>query len=123
MILNATAFLKSVEAVTDLLSLPPGWNSYSAQPIAPQNAARAIQLLAEFLGPETPLPAVIPMVRGGIQLEWHTKRANVEIYIESPNNVSFFAEKVGSGKSSEGSLPGHEHELRLWLTYVCRYSE
>ena len=109
------AFLKSVEAVADLLNLPPGWNSYSAQPIAPQNAVRAIRLLAEFLGPETPPPAAVPTVRGGIQLEWHTKCANVEIYIESPDNVRFFAEEVGSDESCEEPLPGHERELRSWL--------
>lgn len=112
---TSPAFLKSVEAVADLLSLAPGWNSYSAKPIAPQNAKRAIRLLAEFLGPETPPPAVVPTVRGGIQLEWHTKRANLEIYIESPGSVSFFAEEVGSGESFEEALPSHEHELRSWL--------
>ena len=94
-------FLRSVEAVADLLSLPPGWNSYSAKPIDHQSARQAIQLLAEFLKPNTPPPSVVPTVRGGIQLEWHTRGADVEIYIESPNEVSFFAEEAGSGKSSD----------------------
>ena len=35
-------FLKCVEGVVDLLGLPPGWNSYSAKPIAARNAVRAI---------------------------------------------------------------------------------
>jgi hypothetical protein len=108
-------FLKSVEAVADLLSLPPGWNSYSAKPIEHQSATQAIRLLAEFLKPSTPLPSVVPTVRGGIQLEWHTKGANVEIYIESSNEVSFFAEEAGSGKSSDVPLSGHENELMSWL--------
>src|SRR5579862_1709909 len=63
-------FHKSVEAVADLLTLPPGWNSYSAKSIAPRNAVRAIRLLGELLEPQTSPPAVVPRVQGGIQLEW-----------------------------------------------------
>lgn len=107
--------LKSVEAVVDLLSLPPGWNSYSARPIEHQSAKQAIQLLAEYLKPGTPPPSVVPTVRGGIQLEWHTAGANLEIYIESPNEVNFFAEETGSGQSSDVPLSGHEHQLISWL--------
>jgi hypothetical protein len=107
--------LKSVEAVVDLLSLPPGWNSYSARPIEHQSAKQAIQLLAEYLKPGTPPPSVVPTVRGGIQLEWHTAGADLEIYIESPNEVSFFAEETGSGQSSDVPLSGHEHQLISWL--------
>ena len=44
----SSTFLKSVEAVADLLSLPPGWNSYSAKPIDHQNARQAIRLLMSF---------------------------------------------------------------------------
>lgn len=108
-------FLKSVEAIADLLSLPPGWNSYSAKPIDHQNAGRAIRLLAEFLKSNTPPPSVVPTVRGGIQLEWHTRGVNVEIYIESQSDVTFFAEEAGSGSSSDVPLSGHEEELRSWL--------
>ncbi|MGP0071796.1 MAG: hypothetical protein ACLPWF_07675 [Bryobacteraceae bacterium] len=108
-------FLKSVEAVADLLSLPPGWNSYSAKPIDHENARQAIRLLAEFLKPSMLPPSVVPTVRGGIQLEWHTRGVNVETYIESPNAVSFFAEEAGTGKSSDVPLSGHEHELSSWL--------
>ncbi len=101
-----------------LLDLPAGWNSYSAKPIARQNAARAIQLLIEFVQPGTPSPAVIPTVRGGIQLEWHTKGTNLEIYIESPDNVSFFAERIGRDEMCEAPLAGHEHELKSWLERI-----
>ncbi len=114
------AFLKSAEAVAELLSLPPGWNSYSARPIEHQSAKQAIQFLAEYLKPSTPPPSVVPTVRGGIQLEWHTRGANLEVYIESQNEVSFFAEETGSGKSSDVPLSGHEHELISWLERLSR---
>ena len=112
-------FLKSVEGVVDLLGLPPGWNSYSAKPIAARNAIRAIQVLAGLMNPDTPPPAVVPRVQGGIQLEWHTREIDIEVYIDSPEKVSFFAEYAGSGESIEGPLAGREHELKVWLQRVA----
>jgi hypothetical protein len=112
------SFLKSIEGVADLLRLPAGWNSYSAKPIAPSNAIAAIRLLAEMMGPRTSAPNIVPTVRGGIQLEWHTRGVNIEIYINDPEKVSFFAEQVGSGEICEEPLAGHEHQLKLWLERI-----
>ena len=112
------SFLNSVKGVADLLGLPPGWNSYSAKPIEPRNVIRAIELLAELLGPKTPPPIVVPTVRGGIQLEWQTKGIDIEVYIDSKHDVCFFAEQLGSDESTEQPLAGHEHELRFWLDRV-----
>jgi hypothetical protein len=116
----SSTFLKSVEAVADLLGLARGWNSYAAKPIAPQNAIQAIRLLGEFLEPQTLPPAVVPRVQGGLQLEWHTESVDVEVYIDSRANVSFFAEDLESGQSDEGPLTGREHILKGWVKRVSR---
>ncbi len=113
-----STFSKSVEAVAELLNLPKGWNSYAAKPIAPQNAVRAIRLLAEFLQPQTPPPAIVPRVQGGIQLEWHTKSIDIEVYIDSPEQVSFFAADAESGQSVEGTLAGKDRILKAWVERV-----
>lgn len=112
------SFRRSVEKVVDLLALPTGWNSYSARPIAPQNVVTAIRLLAELLDFRTVSPVVVPTVRGGIQLEWHTERGDIEIYIRSPENVTFFAEDLESGESVESPVTGHEHELKRWVERI-----
>jgi hypothetical protein len=112
------SFLKSAGAVVDLLNLPAGWNSYGAKPIAPQNAVQAIQLLAEFIAPGTPPPAVVPRVRGGIQIEWHAESVDVEVYIDSPGKVSFFVEQLDTGETFDGPLAGHEAVLKTWLQNI-----
>ncbi len=81
-------------------------------PIAPQNASQAIQLLAEFLGPDTPAPVIVPRVQGGIQLEWHSGATDIEVYIDAPGNVSFYAEQAGMNDMVEGLLSGNESVLR-----------
>lgn len=112
------SFVKSVEGVAELLSLPPGWNSYSAKPIAPQNAIRAIRLVAEVLEPETPAPSVVPRVQGGIQLEWHAANIDIEVYVDSQDQVTFYAEHIESGESTEGPLAGREDVLKAWVQRI-----
>jgi hypothetical protein len=111
-------FFKSIEDIAALLTLPPGWNSYSARPIAPQNANRAIGLLWNLLQAGIAAPIVVPRVRGGIQIEWHTEAGDIEIYIDSPDQISFFAEDVKSGESIEAPLAGHEEVLRAWVQRI-----
>jgi hypothetical protein len=111
-------FIKSLEAIATLLTLPPGWNSYSAKPIAPQNAICAIRLVWDLLGPGILEPIVVPRARGGIQLEWHTETGDLEIYIDSPDQVTFFAEHAKTGESTDALLTGHEEVLRTWVQRI-----
>ena len=110
-----TWFLPSVKALVDLLNLPPGWNSHSAKRIAPQNATAALVVLGGLLDFDTPPPTVVPRVQGNIQLEWHSDRIDIEIYIDSPHSVRFFAEDAAKERFAEGPLSGREEELRTWL--------
>jgi hypothetical protein len=111
-------FLKSAGAVVELLNLPAGWNSYAAKPITPQNALEAIRLLAAFVGPETPQPAVVPRVQGGIQLEWHTASVDIEVYIDAPGRVRFFVEGIEAGETFDGPLAGNEPVLKAWVQHI-----
>lgn len=113
------SFVKAVETIAQLLTLPPGWNSYSAKPIAPQNAICAIRLVSELLQPTTPPPVVVPRVRGGLQLEWHTEAGDIEIYIDSPDRITFFAENSQTGESTELPLAANEEILKAWIQRIA----
>lgn len=114
----APSFVASVERIAGLLTLPPGWNSYAAKPIAPASAKTAIRLVADLLQPSTPAPGVVPRVRGGIQLEWHLETVDIEIYIDSPDHVSFYAEDTESGESLEAPYWGNEVALKAWVQRI-----
>jgi hypothetical protein len=111
-------FIKSLQGIASLLALPPGWNSYSARAIAPQNAVRAIGLVWDLLQPGVDAPVAVPRVRGGIQLEWHTVSGDIEIYIDSPDQITFFAEHAESGESTEAPFAGHEEVLKAWVQRI-----
>ena len=111
-------FVKSVAQVVDLLSLPKGWNSYSAKPIQSRNAVRAIELLFQLRETSAPPPIVVPTAPGGIQLEWHANGIDIEVYINSPDDVTFFAEHLESGDSVEQPVDADAHDLKSWVQRV-----
>lgn len=115
---SSRPFIKSLEDIAALLALPPGWNSYAARPIAPQNAIRAIGLVWNLLEPGIAAPIVVPRVRGGIQLEWHTPKGDIEIYIDSPEQVAFFAAPAESDETVEAPLAGNEEVLKGWVQRI-----
>jgi hypothetical protein len=93
------------EALRKLLSLPQNWNSYGARPIQPQNVDSAVQLLHQLAGQNTPQPIVVPTVRGGVQLEWHTDGIDLEIEINEPGRFQVLYEQ-----------PSKDMELELEVT-------
>jgi hypothetical protein len=84
--------------LNELLSLPPNWNSYGARPIDPVIVRAAREMLHRLAQPHTPRPNVVPTVRGGVQLEWHTGGIDLELEFSSPDHVHTYYEE---GESSE----------------------
>jgi hypothetical protein len=115
---GATAeYVQTVNRLIDLLQLPNGWNSYNARPISRDNVMFAVNLLGRVMRKGTPAPNVVPKVRGGVQLEWHTKGINIEIDIDSPNKICFFAEELRNGQNSfeEENPEAGERGLTTWI--------
>ena len=75
--------IPTIQTMQELLDLPPGWDSYGAQTIDFEPVISALDLLANLMQPNTPMPAVVPTNRGGVQLEWHTGGIDLEIGIQS----------------------------------------
>lgn len=87
-------YVQTAKKLVELLELPGGWNSYNAKPITRENVSFALSLLAEVMRKNTPMPHVVPKVRGGVRLEWHRQGMDIEIDIDSPERVSFFADNL-----------------------------
>ena len=110
--------MKSIEQVVGLLDLPEGWNSYSAKPIEPRNAVRAVELLFQLRETGAPPPTVVPTATGGIQFEWHAGGVDIEVYINSPDDITFFAEHLESGDSVEKTVDAEATELTAWVRRI-----
>ena len=93
---------KTEQALQGLLSLPENWNSYGARPIDPLIVNAAMQLLRDIVRHETPQPAIVPTIRGGVQIEWHTCGIDLEIEITSPGK--FHVSYENPQENAEGDL-------------------
>lgn len=110
-------YVRTVQTLIELLELPGGWNSYKATPIRKENVSVAVDLLGRLMHRGTPTPDVVPRVRGGVQLEWHTRGINLEITIDSPQEVSLFAEyTAGNREPIEGPL--NESVAARWIDRI-----
>jgi hypothetical protein len=83
-------------------AMPPGWER-GAPAISDQSIV-AIQAFLELAtSPSTPAPAVVPLVDGGIQLEWHVAGVDVEVSA-TPDGVL---------NARFGSTDGEDYEQEL----------
>jgi hypothetical protein len=115
--ITSRGYVQTVQTLIELLELPGGWNSYKAIPIRKENVNCAVELLARLMRVDTPAPNVVPKVRGGVQLEWHTRGVNLEIAIDSPNDVTFFAEDIRADEEPmEEEL--NESTLARWIDRI-----
>ena len=110
--------IETVRTFIELLELPGGWNSYNAKQIRKENVNAAVSLLGRVMRLGTPAPIVVPKVRGGVQLEWHTNGINLEIAIDSPDDITFFAEDIQSNENPEQELD--ESTLAPWIDRISR---
>ena len=88
-----------------LKGLPVGWDGHGGLPVTRPAAGFALAVMSAILRPgRTPLPSIMPLSYGGVQLEWHRKAWDIEIEIVRPYEVYAWARNLATG---------HECELNL----------
>ena len=66
-----------------------------------------------------PRPAVVPTVKGGVQLEWHANGLDLEIEISPDSGGSIFYEhEKGDTIEREGSPEDHLSLIKEWLVQL-----
>lgn len=90
-----------VEKLQLLCELSDNWDSHQAKPIEYKAAVNAIRLFCEVMYDQTPIPAIVPTVRGNIQLEWHKHGIDLEVEISECGNVIVSFEDSKTGKEDD----------------------
>ncbi len=99
--LEATGF-----AINNLVRLQPNWNNRGARAVDTEAAQKALELLVGAGHFETPAPDVVPTVVGGLQLEWHRCRMDIELEISPQRVVTLYLLDRDSNREWEGSIDG-----------------
>lgn len=71
-----------VDRLQALITLPANWNSRGARPVTAQAIRTALVVLANVMSSDSRLPAIVPTVRGGLQLEWHAGEIDLEVEVD-----------------------------------------
>ena len=67
----------------------PGWDGYRALPTNPSLVAALLNCLRSAMPPGAKPPIVTPLYDGGVQAEWHTGCASLEIVVSAEGPPSF----------------------------------
>jgi hypothetical protein len=103
----------------ELLRLEAGWDSYGARRVSERAVLTALAFLARRTHPR---PSVVPTVRGGIQLEWHNGRVDVEVECLPNGAAQLAAEDSETGEYVERwVMPGHI-AVEEWLDRLAATS-
>ncbi|HUY27567.1 MAG TPA: hypothetical protein VMV27_09125 [Candidatus Binataceae bacterium] len=103
-----------------LVQMPENWDSYGARRINIEHVVQALTILEQVMRPGTPIPAMVPTPRGGIQVEWHTHGVDIELTIESEEIFQLFFEDRTSGEICEEELDARIEKLDKFVAALSR---
>ncbi len=63
-----------------------------------------MQLLQGVMRTRTPVPEIVPTLRGGLQIEWHVPDVDVELEIASPSRYVLSFENRSTDQEFERQL-------------------
>jgi hypothetical protein len=105
-------YAPTLAAASTLLQLPDNWDKQGAVRVKPAIVQAAMTLLNGIMLDDTPAPSVVPTVRGGIQLEWHTRGIDLEVEFLTPSRIQGLFEDQREGVSWEKELSSDLAPLR-----------
>ncbi len=111
----------SAVSLLDLLKgLPPDWNGYGAQPINAELIEQAKRFIERLPDDIVDAPAVVPMTRGRLQLEWHRGNRSLELEFVSKGRIHYLKADDDSGTDEENILLTDQafeiEELLRWFS-------
>jgi hypothetical protein len=115
--LPALAWLPQVmERLGVLRHLKPGWDGYSARAIRDDVTSFVLGLLQSILKPSAPVPDLVPLASGGIQLCWYRNGIELDLFVERPNAVVAVFEDIQAGTDAvERAFETDYRELARWI--------
>ena len=92
-----------IPAFSEIQCLPENWDSYGAPVVKNELVQKALYLLGLVMEQNSPVPAVVPLSDGGVQLEWHRRKQDLEIVFTADRQPHYFYRNLETAEESEGS--------------------
>lgn len=84
--------------IKEQAELPANWDSYGAVPVDPRIPPIAQDLVEWFAVAGMPPPDVFATSEGGMHVEWHVRRVNIEIHISPTEGTTIYFEDLNGGE-------------------------
>ena len=84
--------------IAELMQLPANWDSYGAASVDPRIPRLAEDLVEWFAIDGMPPPDVFATSDGGMQIEWHIRRGNIEIEISPTEGTNLYFHDLNGGE-------------------------
>lgn len=108
-------FSNVINKISKFRMLQENWDEYGAKTISTKAIFDAVRLLSEISQASTPEPYIFPTATGGIQIEWHTEKADLEV--EVTDDASIIVIYEGPGKKEKD---GDDWEQKIYSEDLSR---
>lgn len=104
----------TIAAFIGIQGLPDNWNSYGSRTTSGDLIKQALSVLETVMQPNSPAPSVVPLGDGGLQIEWHRQRQDLEIVFPLDEAPQFYYRNCATGALDEGLV----HETEKLIAFV-----
>ena len=119
---NPPSWLTSALAdVMRIAALPANWDSYGSPPVGETVRGNAIQLLASINYEDFPVPQIVPISGGALQMEWQYHERELELRVDAGSHEVLYLKVHKDDRSEEGVVSitdrGTIQALLDWLLF------
>lgn len=82
--------------------LEENWNADGAKKISNDLIRQSLTTLAQIMEISSPVPSIVPLSDGGLQIEWHRRQQDLEIVFSAEEAPNFFYENRINGVQEGG---------------------
>lgn len=100
--------------LSSLASLEQGWDTYGSQRLTPEALGQTRKFLLKFAVHGLPRPDIRPVSGGGVQLEWESDPAELELLVDPLGRAHYLAMSI-AGAPIDGELLGDKAQAALSL--------
>lgn len=107
----------------ELAALDPDWDTYGSKPVDPDALRESQAFVERLLQQPIPVPSILPVPDGGVQLEWSAGAVELELEFEPGASVAVFVcDDHEAGQQIDGELPRDGGLFRIALERLAAHT-
>lgn len=92
----------TISAFIGIQNLPENWDSYGGKAINRDLINQSLFTLGQIMKTNSPVPSVVPLGDGGIQIEWHRRQQDLEVTFPVDEAPQFYYKNRLTGAERQG---------------------